>query len=69
MTEFYQGNPCKRGHSGRRYASNGHCVECVAFAHVEHQREKLSSSIAVVRQRLLEGLRRDLRELGLTPCR
>lgn len=29
----YQGNPCKRGHSGRwRYTANGRCVRCTADA-------------------------------------
>jgi hypothetical protein len=27
-TEIYQGNPCKRGHSGLRYSCDGSCVEC-----------------------------------------
>jgi hypothetical protein len=26
--ETYMGPPCIHGHDGRRYASNGHCVEC-----------------------------------------
>jgi hypothetical protein len=25
---FYLGKPCKQGHSGERYASNGACMEC-----------------------------------------
>jgi hypothetical protein len=24
----YQGKPCKRGHSGLRYAKGGGCVDC-----------------------------------------
>lgn len=28
MTTTFMGNPCKRGHDGRRYNSNGHCVTC-----------------------------------------
>ena len=26
---FYQGEPCKAGHSGRRYTSTAACAECV----------------------------------------
>ena len=26
----YEGNPCKLGHEGERYTSNGLCVECQA---------------------------------------
>jgi hypothetical protein len=26
--ETYQGTPCKRGHSGRRYVKGGACTEC-----------------------------------------
>ena len=29
--ETYQGNPCKRGHSGMRYVSTGNCVECAIY--------------------------------------
>lgn len=28
MTETYQGKPCKYGHSGVRYISNGNCIDC-----------------------------------------
>jgi hypothetical protein len=28
----FQGNPCKRGHSGLRWRCNGGCVKCVAVA-------------------------------------
>jgi len=27
-SEIYQGNPCKRGHSGLRYNCDGSCIEC-----------------------------------------
>lgn len=26
----YQGEPCARGHSGKRYTASGSCVDCVA---------------------------------------
>ena len=26
--KYYKGNPCKKGHSGKRYVSNGGCIEC-----------------------------------------
>ncbi len=26
---YYQGRPCKYGHSGERYASTGACRECI----------------------------------------
>jgi Fe-S cluster assembly scaffold protein SufB len=28
---FFAGNPCKYGHSGKRYAADGKCVECGAI--------------------------------------
>lgn len=28
----YQGEPCKRGHSGLRYTVSGNCVECTKIA-------------------------------------
>ena len=36
--QFYNGNPCLRGHDSPRYVINGACVQCNAEAVAEERR-------------------------------
>ena len=36
---IYTGNPCKRGHDGRRYKTSRSCVECVLSRSRQHNRD------------------------------
>jgi hypothetical protein len=36
----YWGKPCRHGHNGRRYLSNGHCVFCISRTGKKIYREK-----------------------------
>lgn len=42
---YYQGTPCRLGHSGRRYKSTGACVDCQA-THGKAQRAKIKEAKA-----------------------
>lgn len=39
--EKYQGNPCKRGHTGLRYRSTKGCVDCAQAAAQRQDRRKV----------------------------
>lgn len=48
-SEKYLGNPCKYGHDGLRYTSNGSCIECTkaaSAARTDRIRKLLSGSAA-----------------------
>lgn len=38
---FFQGNPCKRGHDGKRYVADGSCVVCTIESAKKSQEAKL----------------------------
>ena len=49
MTERYQGRPCKRGHSGIRYATTRQCVECLPIVMREWESKNRDRHLAAGR--------------------
>jgi len=39
--EVYFTDPCRRGHNGMRYVSNGECVECRALLYQQKLKETM----------------------------
>lgn len=52
--ETYQGTPCKRGHSGKRYAKGGACTECQRITDT-NRRERLKARRVAVEQQQAQG--------------
>jgi hypothetical protein len=46
-SKTYQGNPCKRGHDGRRYVNDGKCVACI--------RERNAARFSLIRATTVRG--------------
>lgn len=42
----FMGNPCARGHEGKRYRCNGACVDCTTENQEKRRREKLEAKPA-----------------------
>jgi hypothetical protein len=56
----YQGEPCKRGHSGERYVSSGKCVACRAATKARHRPQ----AAAYARKRRANLTARSISELN-----